>query len=485
MLNHPIHPDFRYIAYLVLVAIGLNLQVSQVLAQSSSFPFRQKNYEAKMVDYRQSLRYAQEKGDKKAEADALFYLALTRQQQANSEGTAPAAQSHLSEAEDYYKRTLAIRPDLASALNNLAQIYQSTGRKQEAEDLLKRAASGPTSSSQALSSQNYADLISSSRGDWPTAQKYYRTTATSQPDNLEAHTKLVDSYMIHNPHELGGYLWDLVNKGQVLVAAETALKSLGKKDLPRVDKEELLSITAASLARQTYNLDEFEKSANGVRLAELSSDPDVGEGAGEILLLHRKNTFEPNDYRWWARRGNPNEDPTRGVWPRDAFRQLIRALGQTYRHNDVQTAERYYLLSVRLDMQEPDPQACLVLADLYVEQGRLNELPKMLEQYAPALFYSKGQAYRKSQEAKIYEYHRTLGIMYSYVKQWGNNARPDSAIFQLEHADETAHRLGCSPEPRMIAFLAKAYRETGQPVRARELEQRPITSQVCGAVPST
>src|ERR1051325_9444392 len=451
MLNHPIHPHFRYIAYLVLVAIGLNLQVSQVLAQSSSFPFRQKNYEAKMVDYRQSLRYAQEKGDKKAEADALFYLALTRQQQANSEGTAPAAQSHLSEA----------------------------------EDLLKRAASGPTSSSQALSSQNYADLISTSRGDWSTAQKYYRTTATSQPDNLEAHTKLVDSYMIHNPHELGGYLWDLVNKGQVLVAAETALTSLGKKDLPRVDKEELLSITAASLARQTYNLDEFEKSANGVRLAELSSDPDVGEGAGEILLLHRKNTFEPNDYRWWARRGNPNEDPTRGVWPRDAFRQLIRALGQTYRHNDVQTAERYYLLSVRLDMQEPDPQACLVLADLYVEQGRLNELPKMLEQYAPALFYSKGQAYRKSQEAKISESHRTLGIMYSYVKQWGNNARPDSAIFQLEHADETAHRLGCSPEPRMIAFLAKAYRETGQPVRARELEQRPITSQVCGAVPST
>ena len=459
---------------------ALPLEPAQTTAARPREP---KDYEGTVARYKESLRLARQAGDKKAEADCFFYLGLTRQQQASAKGWGPEAQPSILEAEQYYKQALAIRPDSASTLNNLAQLYLRTGRKQEAEELLKKAVA-LGDSKQAFYAKNYGDLLTSDR-DSQRAQQYYELAAKSQPENAEAHEKLVGSYLTVNPKGLGEYLWGLVKSGQVLRAQDTAISSLDKEGLDIPTKEELLTIAAVSLSKQYYNPSKFADSATGSRLARFVEDPAIGPGVSQILLLHVGVSFEPSRYRWWGQRGKPDLDPPRGVWPRDGFRQLIRTLGRRFqRQKDAKLAEQYYLLSMRLDQQEVDPEASLVLADLYVAQGRIEDLTRMLEQYAPSLFHGKGIAYRRSQAEKIYEYHRTLGVIYSYLGRWGSSGEPASAIFQLNGAVEMARELGCSPEPRIINFLAEAYRKTNQLERAQRLEQQSKSDKICGAKPS-
>ena len=169
----------------------------------------------------------------------------------------------------------------------------------------------------------------------------------------------------------------------------------------------------------------------------------------------------------------PNADPPRGIWPRDAFRGLIRSLGNWQQHSgSLSRAESFYRLSIDLNRREIDPIACLALADLYISQDRVSDVDRLMNQLGPELFYGKAAAYRGSQWQKIYEFHRTLGLLYSYLKRWGDSGNPASAIFQLEHAMQAAARLNVRPEPRLVDNLATAYENSTQFERGSSLRLR-------------
>ena len=83
------------------------------------------------------------------------------------------AQGHMAEAEQCYRRALAIKdhvlgpqhPDVAMTLNNLAVLYESAGKYAEAEPLYQRALTifeaslGATHPKVVTCLQNYAQLL--------------------------------------------------------------------------------------------------------------------------------------------------------------------------------------------------------------------------------------------------------------------------------------------------------------------------------------
>ena len=80
---------------------------------------------------------------------------------------------------------------------------------------------------------------------------------------------------------------------------------------------------------------------------------------------------------------------------------------------------------------------------------------------------------------KIFQYHQTLGELYTLIERWGDSNKVDSAIFQLEHARSTSMMLadkphGTSPQtyrftPQMVDQLSKGYEKTGQVNKVFEL----------------
>jgi len=410
-------------------------------------------------------------GDRKWEADSYFYLGLTRQQQAEKLGKGPEAQAAIAESETFYKRALVLKPDSASTLNNIAQLYASSGREKEAQELLRRSMSLKDPGSGG-SAQNYAALLDRT-GDAKSASQYYAMVAASQPDNVDAHEKAVTAFIKADPKGLGAYLWDALRAGQVLRVQDSAVAALQQREWEAEQRRELLALVAASLSQQSYDPAKYRDTFAAENLATFAGDSVIGGGVVELTRLHGADALDPSAFRWWSEAGDLHVDPPRGVWPRDAFRSLIRSLGNwQQRRGDLRRAESFYRLAVGLNRREIDPLACLALADLYISQERVSDVDRLMNELVPELFYGKGEAYRSSQWQKIYDFHRALGLIYSYLKRWGDSGTPASAIFQLEHAMDAAARLKMRPEPRLVDSLATAYESNAQFERGSSLRLR-------------
>lgn len=436
-----------------------------------------KDYDRAWSIFSEGRAAARQSGDRRLESDFLFYMALTKQQQAKAPGNEQKAPDLLQEAANHYLRALALRPDAGSAMNNLAEVYSALGRNDEASKYFQ-AAVNLQDSRNSFYAKNYADHLART-GESSQALDYYKVVQQRQPENAAVHQGVLQLYLRDDRADPGAYLWQLLAGGSVRLAPESALSLLVTGKSEARAREEFLTVVAVGLSRQYYQPPAFPESPLAGKLRELSSDVAIGPGAVGILQLHQGENLEPAQYRWWAQRGQPR-NTKEGVSPREGFRMLVRSLGDRYQESkDVRRAESYYLLAAHLDPRAPDPEALVGLAELYVAQNRLGELRRISEQYIPGLFAEKGAAYEASQPPeKIYKYHRALGVLYSHLGRWGDKDTPGSAIFQLERARAAALGVdrerptgGGSPprpdqiklEPRLVDLLAEAYTKTNQP----------------------
>lgn len=401
-------------------------------------------------------------------AKLLFDQGLQLQQSQEYEG---AAESYL--------QVLEIKPESGSTLNNLGRLYASLGDMDQAIQYYERAAQVP-GDNQAFYRKQYADML------WQTQRQAeavveYRAVISQLPQATAARDTVANFYLqdYQRDHdELIGYLWELVGTGEILSAAETALTVLesGRGDEWSVD---LLTVVARALGHETLSREQSE--AIRMRLRPLVRDPAVGSGVAEILALHES----PNGaFPWWAGRGNPSRDPARGMWPRDAFLQLARALGaQAERDDDLDLAEAYYFAAARLNREEPDPLAFLALCQLYLRQDDFAKLESIIDDstIVNRMFEGKGEAYRRGQLDKIYQYHVTLGYIYGSLASrntipWGDSRTPTSAVFQLEHArtvgalidDQQGNQRAPHIDVGVVELLATYYGQDN-PSRATEL----------------
>lgn len=407
----------------------------------------------------------------------LFYRAVTYQRLAE-DAESDRRQGLLQRSARLYDAYLEAHPDSGAAVNNLAKVYAALGWGDTAAELFEQALD-LEDDKQGLYLKNYAEFLVDA-GRWEEAKEVYSRLVREQPLSPELQKTVAKRFGEAGIQQLADYLWQLLDAGYARQAAGEALDALALGDGSENDRVELLTVVCAALSRISYAPGRFSDLGFTEPLSALASDPEIGPGAVEIVKLHDIEDLDPGRYEWWAYRSNPNDDPARGVWPTDAFRALARSLGGRYRQlGEPGPAESYYRLAADLERHEVDPAAIRDLVQLYIEEDRLAKVNRLAEEYEDRLFEAKGEAYRNSRLRKIFEYHRTLGELYTTIGRWGDSSEIDSAIFQLEHAQQKSREIegragGTPPEryrfsPDMVNMLATCYVATNQTSKSYEL----------------
>ena len=142
-------------------------------------------------------------------------------------------------------------------------------------------------------------------------------------------------------------------------------------------------------------------------------------------------------------------------------------------------AEAYFRLAAELQGWDIDPSAVRALVQMYAERNEFNKIDTLLDEYQVGLFIGKGAAISSARDNKIFAYHQTLGELYALIGRWGSSSRVDSAIFQLEHAQEKSIEIennsdGALPEkyqftPQLVDMLATGYDRTGEASKGTKL----------------
>ncbi len=436
-------------------------------------------YDQALRLFKLGARQAENEQDKRWQADFYFYMGLTQQQKAESLKDNQDRKNVFLEAARFYENALEIRPDFGAALNNLAYVHDQIGLADQASRFYQKAIK-LNDKRQSFYEVNYADFLFDHQ-ELQKALGYYRRALKSQPDNSHARKKIIDVSIALDDKGLVPFLWELMENGWIIEARQGAIQALlEKKWSSRRDREELLALAVVGLSRQMYDPREFAGSEVGNKFRKLSADPALRREAQDIISLHQLEKNDFSKFSHWAHKGDLFREPSQGVWPRDAFLQLIRSLGDRYRgYGDFQQAETYYLLAINLDRQAPDPDAILKLADLYISRGDQEELKKMMAEHQISMFKGKARAYRNSHLQKIYQYHRALGVIYANIDNWGDSRTSTSAIFQLEHALKTAQVINGRTEkkedqiivePRLVTYLADGYKLKNQPDKAIQIQ---------------
>src|SRR5207248_1069209 len=142
-------------------------------------------------------------------------------------------------------------------------------------------------------------------------------------------------------------------------AAQSLTLNLLRKPFDEGAKRGFLSVVAGTLAAQHIDPAQFDALPAAPRIAALRADPQLRDGAGELVVLYRGNS-DPAQYRWW-----------RWERPDELFAALSRDIGASRAAaNEKEQAERYFKLA--LDYAHgADPDAFVELADLYYAQKRI------------------------------------------------------------------------------------------------------------------
>jgi tetratricopeptide (TPR) repeat protein len=421
--------------------------------------------------------------DVKARLD--FRQAVTLQQMA----TAPEVENPeetLMRAARLYHSYLKQNPDSTAAANNLAKIYETLGNAasrdsdhDKAKALFRRAdayyqkAITPNNSSQALYLKNYAEFLER-KGDWKKAKETYAQLIKKHPVPPTLQESLARTYLEHGLDDLADYLWKMLDAGYVSQSGETALDTLLQSlNVRNENRVELLTIFCAALAQGTEERSSFTGSDLGRQFNRLRDDSYLGEGAEEVYQLFQGQTFDPDDYNWWASNDLNSSKPDKVLSPIEGFRALIRSLGsRSKRTKNMEMAESYFNLAAKILPSETDPAAIRDLVHMYAEANRLDKIKDVLGEFKGWLYDGKQAAIWNSDLEKMFQYHQTLGELYALIGQWGDSNQVTSAVFQLEHARDASIEIQRrSPEelpetyqftPQMVDMLSRAYVKTGR-----------------------
>ena len=417
------------------------------------------------------VQLASTKAGQSARAKALFDQAIELQRSGQDR-----------QAIERYQQVLGIEPESAPTLNNIGRLHETLGETDQALDYYRRAIKA-AKDNQSFYQKQYADLLWKMKRE-KEAVSQYEAIALQMPQLTQAHDAVVDYYLQseqRDPDAFMAYLWRLVEEGEVITASDAALAALASGKAGR-EAQELLTVTTQTLSHNT--LSQRQSAHIREQLARLKDHPDIGQGVTELLALYQSPR---GDFRWWAQKGDPWEDPKQGVWPREAFRAVARSLGSAAeRSGNPDLAEAYYFTAAELSEDELDPLAFQALAKLYTRQKDIAKLEALGNNphYTGRLFSQKNEAYRRGQLDKIYEYHVTLGYIYGTLAQqdqkwWGDSDTPASAVFQLERAitigqaidsrdNHPADHYQAHVDVGVVELLADYYGRK-YPVKAREL----------------
>ena len=408
-------------------------------------------------------------GDSVWQRQFKFMEAVAQHEEARRISSVAERTQKLKEAEASYRAVLDNTPSSAATLNNLAQVLADMNRVKDADKNYQKAIQ-INDADQGYYRLNYADHLKATDRSTEAKEQYVKVSL-EQPNYPRAHRDAVQSILASNRRELAPYLWRLLSSGQHVRARETALAQLADDRWRPQVKHSLLAVVVSALSYDRYAPDDYSTLPVAKTISALTADSALRVPIFELESLHLDTSLSAGDFKWWSRAGRSRRQPPFGVWPYEAFRQLVRSLGDKHKFGgNLERAKSYYFTAAWLNPRQVDPEAFIKLADLYLSQNQVDSLSQLVREFEEPMFQAKGEAYSHSQLRQIYEFHRALGIVYAQIERWGDESTATSAIFQLERALQTAERLNAlsqTPEdsvhvePRLPELLARAQEAAG------------------------
>jgi hypothetical protein len=365
---------------------------------------------------------------------------------AEIEADAARKKALLEDAELAFQQALALDPVRGAALNNLALVEADLGHVADAERLFERAVAldAPL---RPFYHRNFGDFLTA-RGQWDRAIQQYRGSLEEQLSDRQAHESLATVLSRHRPGAIPEYVRFLLAHSQWLWAEEVVLSRL-----QAAPSEEYLSLLAEARAGQATAPDQLLPQAVVDVLEKLTSHPQLGEGARQLLLLREGGDFTPASFSWWGERPGA----------RQAFRSLSRSFGDSQRQaGRLASAQDYYRLAVLLTSAEPDLVSFRRMLDLPSATEDVETIDRLAMENERSL--RQGGAPSRTD---LYRYRHDLGLHYAALQKWADCGCPTSGIYQLEQAirlDDVTGPPGSDPpfDPRTYFELAWGYLATGR-----------------------
>jgi tetratricopeptide (TPR) repeat protein len=319
------------------------------------------------------LAAAERARDRRREDACTFYLGLVAQTEAGLEN-GRQRDERLAEAVRWYE---AARPRARGApgrIVNLARAYVDLGEPSRADALFDAALARARGDTRAALARSYAQLLGPRQ--WDRSAGLYREVLAAAPTDDESRVALLSLLAAHAPQDLPAAVWDAIDAGRVLLAQHAALDGIERNQTSDPLRVELLAGLVAALSRQHYDAGTFHGSEVGNALRRLTAEPQLGEGAREVLVAHSATMPEAQDFRWWDRSAVPyNRSPL------FAFRSLLRSLASHGDHGDLRRAAGYLKAATKLGAETPDPQLWIEVASNQLARGDLDTLDQNLERW--------------------------------------------------------------------------------------------------------
>lgn len=378
--------------------------------------------------------------------------------------SAPADRARwLQRAIDQYQAILADTPDHGPTLRGLADVHLRLGDAVRAETVL----------TEALAKHPEQDALAVMLGDfyrrtrrWDDAIGAYRQAAARNSSAELPRRRMVECYAEMLPQSLGN-LQKLLGELEPTfpTAAELGYRAIIERmyTADRAAAEaalvRLVSVLANTQRLSSRTLDALPAGwTPAVELRRYVERPDQNPQApwwlGDMKRRHVLTEAAVSLGRQAALDGDAQGAATR--W------EVGRRFAPEYDDYAVSALRGFRV--ARLDLQT-------ALALHYFKFPSLDPGERKFNDVVQDLFRSKMGAYRADDLASIQRHHIILGTIFAYKKVWGRPGQVDAALFQLEHALDTASRRDgrettYQPLPEVRAMLAETLVAVGQRPRA-------------------
>ena len=426
-------------AFLVLAAS----QATTMLPVSSQIDYgrdvlRRGDYNAAEAILSDAASTARVSEDASEEARALFFLGLSKQQQALSV-TAPESTELNEAARDFYLQSIQKYPQATAPLTNLAQIYEALGQRDEARKSLQLALRS-NSSRRGYVADKLAELEMAD-GHFGTAAEIYRQAATAADAPPGIERKVIAAYLAANDrNNVIAYLWEILEKGEAASVLHGALDTLLKGDLNESQVDALFGIVARTLARQNYSSAQLADLSVLNDFANLQRVEAYRNRALSLDALLRGDFAQREAFMAWPEKLNDPAIP-QNLSPKHALGELSATLGRRWLFDKQrERAERYLVLARELG---PPFDLGLVkdLASLYFDERRLSDLQKLTRE-SDAELYAEPHMAERIDLALLYEFHRTIGTFHALLEPAASlSSTPSAAVDQLQKAVDAADAL--------------------------------------------
>lgn len=422
---------------------------------------------------------AEDKASSFKEKFDLAFLKGTAWQELADDQRQPQAERTraFSEAQRAYERAAELQPSSLATLNNLALLFASANRDEEARQYCQRAVStaaqqgDPNLETYAL---NFAEFLRDRDGDEAIRQANIAVKAPNS--GADSRNLLVDLYSRYQPSQLLPFAKRLLDEGRTTKVRQLAVEYATKSNVASEERRDWFGLIAVSIARDTLGAKAFNPQSTLAQLKQISGDDPFNVPARQLTIAISDPPGAGSPLGWWQ--GGRDKGST-GISSRRAMLELLTSLGQrawpSGGPGDPKRAAQYFRTAIEFGEhdREPDPEAFLALVNVYADINDLGALRALMGRYEDDLFSEKSGAYARQDWSLIFRLHTALGMTYAHLKVWSAPNQIQTALFQLEHAQNAARELnkretssGRPPKyslpPAAVEKLAEGYRAVGR-----------------------